>query len=157
MGCELAQEAEWSHERSLDWEALGNERHAGVQRLVGDLNRVERDNPALWELDSSPDGFGWIDANDVDNNALSFTRWSPRREPLVCLCNFSPVPRHNHRVGLPRGGRWSEVLNTDSELYGGSNVGNLGMIEAEDISWDGQPASARVTLPPLACVWLAPV
>jgi 1,4-alpha-glucan branching enzyme len=157
MGCELGQEAEWSHERSLDWEALGGERNAGVQRLVGDLNRVARDIPALWELDSAPEGFGWIDANDVDNNALSFTRWSAAREPLVCLCNFSPVPRHNHRVGLPRGGRWREVLNTDSELYGGSNVGNLGMIEAEDITWDGQPASARVTLPPLACVWLAPV
>ncbi len=157
MGCELAQESEWSHQRSLDWEALAGEDHAGVQRLVGDLNRVEREHPALWELDSSPAGFAWIDANDVDNNAISFIRWSTGREPLVCLCNFSPVPRHNRRVGLPRAGRWAEVLNSDSELYGGSNVGNLGMIEAEEISWDGQPTSARVTLPPLACVWLAPV
>jgi 1,4-alpha-glucan branching enzyme len=157
MGCELAQEAEWSHERSLDWEALADEHHAGVQRLIGDLNRVERERPALWELDSSPDGFAWIDANDVDDNALSFIRWSAAREPLACLCNFSPVPRYDYRVGLPQGGRWAEVLNTDSELYGGSNVGNLGMIEAEEIAWDGQPNSARVTLPPLACVWLAPV
>jgi 1,4-alpha-glucan branching enzyme len=157
MGCELAQEREWSHERSLDWEALADERHAGIQRLVRDLNRVARGHPALWRLDSSPSGFAWIDANDVDNNALSFIRWPSRGEPLVCLCNFSPVPRHGHRIGLPHAGRWAEVLNTDSELYGGSNVGNLGMIEAEDISWDGQPASARVTLPPLACVWLEPV
>jgi 1,4-alpha-glucan branching enzyme len=73
------------------------------------------------------------------------------------VCNFSPVPRYGHRIGLPQAGRWAEVLNTDSELYGGSNVGNLGMIEAEDISWDGQPSSARVTLPPLACIWLIPV
>jgi 1,4-alpha-glucan branching enzyme len=157
MGCELAQEAEWSHERSLDWEALGDERHAGVQRLVGDLNRAAAQRPSLWELDSSPAGFAWVDANDVDNNAISFIRWSTAREPLVCLCNFSPVPRYDYRVGLPRTGQWAEVLNTDSELYGGSNVGNLGMIEAEEITWDGQPASARVTLPPLACVWLAPV
>jgi 1,4-alpha-glucan branching enzyme len=157
MGCELAQEAEWSHERSLDWEALGSERNAGVQRLVGDLNRTARERPALWQLDSSPAGFAWIDANDVDNNALSFIRWSAAREPLVCLCNFSPVPRYDYRVGLPSGGYWAEVLNTDSELYSGSNVGNLGMIEAEEIAWDGQPTSARVTLPPLACVWLAPV
>jgi 1,4-alpha-glucan branching enzyme len=157
MGCELGQEAEWSHERSLDWEALADHHHAGVQRLVGDLNRVEGERPALWALDSSPDGFAWVDANDVDNNALSFVRWSAAREPLVCVCNFSPVPRYDYRVGLPRAGRWVEVLNTDSELYGGSNVGNLGAIEAEEIAWDGQPSSARVTLPPLACVWLVPV
>jgi 1,4-alpha-glucan branching enzyme len=157
MGCELAQEREWSHERSLDWEALAAEPNAGVQRLVRDLNRVAREHPSLWQLDSSPSGFDWIDANDVDNNALSFMRRSSAREPLVCVCNFSPVPRYGHRIGLPQGGRWAEVLNTDSELYGGSNVGNLGMIEAEDISWDGQPSSARVTLPPLACVWLIPV
>jgi 1,4-alpha-glucan branching enzyme len=157
MGCELGQEAEWSHERSLDWEALADRQHAGVQRLVGDLNQVERERAALWALDSSPGGFAWIDANDVDNNALSFVRWSAAREPLICLCNFSPVPRYDYRVGLPHAGRWVEVLNTDSELYGGSNVGNLGTIEAEEIAWDGQPSSARVTLPPLACVWLVPV
>ncbi|HZD02480.1 MAG TPA: 1,4-alpha-glucan branching protein GlgB [Actinomycetes bacterium] len=157
MGCELAQEAEWSHERSLDWEALADQYHSGVQRLVGDLNRVQREHPALWERDSSPDGFAWIDANDVDNNAISFIRWSAAPEPLACVCNFSPVPRYDYRVGLPRAGRWVEVLNTDSELYCGSNVGNLGMIEVEEIAWDGQPSSARVTLPPLACVWLAPV
>jgi 1,4-alpha-glucan branching enzyme len=157
MGCELAQEREWSHERSLDWEALAAEPNAGVQRLVRDLNRVAREHASLWQLDTSPSGFAWVDANDVDNNALSFIRWSSAREPLVCVCNFSPVPRYGHRIGLPQGGRWAEVLNTDSELYGGSNVGNLGMIEAEDISWDGQPSSARVTLPPLACVWIIPV
>jgi 1,4-alpha-glucan branching enzyme len=156
MGCELAQEAEWSHERSIDWEGLAEEGRAGVQRLVRDLNSVASQRPALWQVDSAPSGFAWISANDVDDNALSFIRWSADREPIVCLCNFSPVPRHDYRVGFPLAGNWAEVLNTDSELYGGSNVGNLGMITVEEITWDGQPASARVTLPPLATVWLAP-
>ncbi len=156
MGSELAQESEWSHERSIGWDALGDPGHAGVQRLVKDLNVVAEQHPALWQQDSVPAGFAWIDPNDVDDNALSFIRWSADGEPLVCLCNFSPVPRHDYRVGLPAAGNWDEVLNTDSELYGGSNVGNLGMITAEEITWDGQPASARVTLPPLATVWLAP-
>jgi 1,4-alpha-glucan branching enzyme len=139
MGCELAQESEWSHQRSIAWEALEDPGHAGVQRLVRE-----------------PRGFEWISANDVDDNALSFIRRAADGQPIVCLCNFSPVPRYEFRVGLPQAGEWAEVLNTDSELYGGSNVGNLGMIAAEEITWDGQPASARVTLPPLATVWLAP-
>ena len=156
MGCELAQESEWSHQRSIAWEALEDPGHAGVQRLVRDLNAVAGRQPALWQLDSEPRGFEWISANDVDDNALSFIRRSADGRPIVCLCNFSPVPRHEFRVGFPQAGAWAEVLNTDSELYGGSNVGNLGMITAEEITWDGQPASARVTLPPLATVWLAP-
>jgi 1,4-alpha-glucan branching enzyme len=156
MGCELAQESEWSHQRSIAWEALEDPGHAGVQRLVRDLNAVAGRQPALWQLDSEPRGFEWISANDVDDNALSFIRRSADGRPIVCLCNFSPVPHHEFRVGLPQAGAWAEVLNTDSELYGGSNVGNLGRITAEEITWDGQPASARVTLPPLATVWLAP-
>jgi 1,4-alpha-glucan branching enzyme len=156
MGCELAQESEWSHQRSIAWEALEDPGHAGVQRLVRDLNAVAARQPALWQLDSEPRGFAWISANDVDDNTISFIRRSADGRPIVCLCNFSPVPRHEFRVGLPQAGAWAEVLNTDSELYGGSNVGNLGMITAEEITWDGQPASARVTLPPLATVWLAP-
>jgi len=156
MGCELGQEAEWSHERSIDWEALANPDHAGVQALVGDLNRVYREQAALWEQDAKPDGFSWIDPNDVDDNALSFIRWAADGRPLVCLCNFSPVPRSDYRIGLPTVGRWVEVLNTDSETYGGTNVGNMGVVEAEAIEWDNQPASARLTLPPLATIWLAP-
>jgi 1,4-alpha-glucan branching enzyme len=156
MGCELGQQAEWSHERSIDWEALADPAHRGVQALVRDLNRVYRERPALWQRDSTPDGFSWIDPNDVDDNAISFIRFGADREPLVCLCNFSPIVREGYRVGLPREGRWVEVLNTDAGAYGGSNVGNLGAVEGEAIGWDGQPASARVTLPPLATVWLAP-
>jgi 1,4-alpha-glucan branching enzyme len=156
MGCELGQESEWSHERSIDWQALADPNHRGVQALVRDLNRVYRDRPALWERDASPEGFAWIDPNDVDDNVLSFIRYSASGEPLVCLCNFSPVPRSDYRVGLPRVGRWTEVLNTDAAPYGGSNVGNLGTVQAAEIGWDGQPASAPVTLPPLATLWLAP-
>jgi 1,4-alpha-glucan branching enzyme len=156
MGCELAQEAEWSNERSIDWDALADPHHRGVQDLVRDLNRTYLAHPALYERDAEPSGFSWIDPNDTDDNALSFIRWSASDEPLVCLCNFSPVVREGNRVGLPRTGRWMEVLNTDAEAYGGSNVGNLGLVESEAIGWDGQPASARVTLPPLATVWLTP-
>jgi len=114
MGCELGQEAEWSHERSIDWESLADPNHQGVQSLVRDMNRVYRERPALWERDSSPEGFAWIDPNDVDGNVLSFIRYSASGAPLVCLCNFSPVPRNDYRVGLPRVGRWTEVLNTDA-------------------------------------------
>jgi 1,4-alpha-glucan branching enzyme len=156
MGSELGQESEWSHERSIDWEALADPNHRGVQALVRDLNRVYRERAALWERDASPEGFAWIDPNDVDDNVLSFIRYGASGEPLVCLCNFSPVPRSDYRVGLPRVGRWTEVLNTDAAPYGGSNVGNLGAVEAAEIGWDGQPASALVTLPPLATIWLAP-
>ena len=156
MGCELGQEAEWSHERSIDWESLADPNHKGVQTLVGDLNRVYREQAALWQQDSKPEGFSWVDPNDVDDNALSFIRWAADGRPLVCLCNFSPVPRSEYRIGLPTVGRWVEVLNTDSQSYNGTNVGNMGVVEAEAIEWDGQPASARVTLPPLATVWLAP-
>jgi len=166
MGCELAQESEWSHEGSIDWAALDDPGHRGVQSLVRDLNRAYREHPALWQRDATPDGFSWIDPNDVDDNALSFIRWSApkselegepeERDALVCLCNFSPIPRVDYRVGFPHTGRWVEVLNTDSAHYGGSEVGNLGAVEAEPIAWDGQPASARVTLPPLATVWMVP-
>ncbi len=156
MGCELAQEAEWSEERSIDWDGLGDPARQGVKDLVRDLNRAYHERPALWERDSEPAGFAWIDPNDSDGNALSFIRWSAAGEPLVCLCNFSPVVRYGYRVGLPRVGGWREVLNTDASVYGGSNVGNLGLVEAEQIGWDGQPASAQVTLPPLATVWLEP-
>ena len=156
MGCELAQEDEWSNERSIDWDALADPNHRGAQDLVRDLNRAYRTHPALYERDGEPAGFSWIDPNDTDSNVLSFIRWSAKGEPLVCLCNFAPVVREDYRVGLPRTGRWTEVLNTDADAYGGSNVGNLGVVEGEEIGWDSQPASARVTLPPLATVWLAP-
>jgi 1,4-alpha-glucan branching enzyme len=157
MGGELAQEAEWSHERSLDWHLLEQREHAGVQALVRDLNRVYREEPALWELDSDPAGFWWLEPNDADRNVLAFARASRGGERvLVFAANLSPVPRPNYRLGLPRASRWREALNTDSTFYGGSDIGNLGGVSPEPIPWHGQPVSAEITLPPLAAVWLVP-
>jgi len=157
MGGELAQESEWSHERSLDWHLLERPDHAGIQSLVRDLNRLYRDEPALWEVDSDPSGFWWIEPNDADANVVSFARQSRDGERvLVFAANLSPVPREGYRLGLPRATRWREAINTDSTYYGGSDVGNLGGVDPEPIPWHGQPVSAEVTLPPLAAVWLVP-
>jgi 1,4-alpha-glucan branching enzyme len=157
MGSEFAQESEWSHERSLDWHLLERPEHAGIQSLVRDLNRRYRDDPALWELDSDPSGFWWIEPNDADSNVIAFARQSSDGERvLVFVANLSPVPREGYRLGLPRSCRWKEALNTDSTFYGGSDMGNLGGVEPEPIPWHGQPVSAPLTLPPLAAIWLVP-
>jgi 1,4-alpha-glucan branching enzyme len=157
MGSEIAQEQEWSYERSLDWHLLEQPDHAGVQTLVRDLNRVYRDEPALWEVDSDPSGFWWLEPNDADSNVLAFARASKDGQRVVVfVANLSPVPREGYRLGLPRASRWKEALNTDSKYYGGSDVGNLGELEPEPIPWHNQPVSALVTLPPLAAVWLVP-
>ncbi len=162
MGGELAQEQEWSHERSLDWHLLERPEHAGVQRLVRDLNRLYRDEPALWEIDSDPAGFWWIEPNDADANVVAFARASAssgssdETRLVVFVANFSPLPRTGYRLGLPRACRWREALNTDSTYYGGSDVGNLGGVEPDPVPWHGQPVSAEVTLPPLGAVYLVP-
>jgi 1,4-alpha-glucan branching enzyme len=157
MGCEFAQEQEWSHERSLDWHLLESREHAGIQALVRDLNRLYRDEPALWEVDSDPSGFWWIEPNDADNNVVAFARQSRGGEHVVVfVANLSPMPRPAYRLGLPRATKWREAINTDSTFYGGSDVGNLGSVQPEPIPWHGQPVSAEVTLPPLAAVWLVP-
>jgi 1,4-alpha-glucan branching enzyme len=155
MGGEFAQSREWNHGRSLDWHLLDYEEHQGVQRLVADLNRTYAASPALWQHDWSPDGFQWIDANDADNNVLSFFRSSiERTEHLVCICNLSPIVRTQYRIGLPAAGDYVEVVNTDAEVYGGTNTGNMGMIAAESEPWHGLDFSAPLTLPPLGVVWL---
>jgi 1,4-alpha-glucan branching enzyme len=157
MGGEFGQEAEWSYDRSLDWHLLEDASHSGVQALVRELNRVYREEPALWELDVSHEGFQWLEPNDAESNTLAFARLGAGgRRPLVCVCNFSPVPGYRYRVGFPAVGRWREVLNTDSVYYGGSGVGNLGAVEAEAVPWHDQGFSAEVTLPPLGVVWFAP-
>jgi len=157
MGGELGQEEEWSADRSLDWHLLERPEHAGVQQLVRDLNRAYRAEPALWEVDFAPAGFRWIEPNDAAANVLAFSRLSRDGKRLVvCACNFSPVVREGYRLGLPHAGRWVEVLNTDSGFYGGSGVGNLGGVMAEEGGWHDLPASASVTLPPLGVVWLVP-
>jgi 1,4-alpha-glucan branching enzyme len=157
MGGELADPWEWNHEAELPWGLLEHAEHAGMRDLVRDLNRIYRGEPALWEVDFSHTGFRWIEPNDSQNNVLAFERVSKdggRR--LVCVANLSPVPRDGYRLGLSRGGRWREVLNTDSTLYTGSGMGNLGAVEAEPTPWHDLPFSAPVMLPPLAVLWLQP-
>jgi 1,4-alpha-glucan branching enzyme len=157
MGGELAQWREWDAETSLDWHLLEERDHQGVQTLVRELNRVYRATPALWENDFERTGFRWLEPNDAANNILAFARIGKDPErPLVCVCNLSPVPRYGYRVGLPLGGRWQEVLNTDSMFYGGTGEGNLGEVKAESLGWHDQPFSAELTLPPLGVVWLVP-
>jgi len=157
MGQEFAQIEEWSAERSLDWHLLdGDSPHAGVQRLVRDLNHVYRDHPALWRRDADHEAFFWIEANDAENSVLAFARRGHDDEILVCVMNLTPVPREGYRVGLPRAGRWREVLNTDAAQYGGSGMGNAGAVETEPLGWHGQPVSTAMTLPPLSVIWLTP-
>jgi 1,4-alpha-glucan branching enzyme len=157
MGQEFAQDREWSHERSLDWHLLEDHGHGGLQSLVRDLNHVYHEHPALWERDDDHEAFGWLEANDADANVLAFVRWGDGdSKPVVCVCNNSPVPREGYRVGLPRSGAWTEVLNTDADVYGGSNTGNMGGVEAGPQPWHNQQFSAAVTLPPLGVVWLVP-
>ncbi|MCU1690165.1 MAG: glycogen branching enzyme, partial [Jatrophihabitantaceae bacterium] len=154
MGSEFGQGGEWSEGRGLDWWLLDAPDHRGVQRLVSDLNQVYRDTPALWSQDIDPNGFQWIDANDATGNVFSFVRWGSDGSALACVANFSAVPHENYRLGLPREGRWDEVLNTDAEAYLGSGVGNLGAITATGEGSHGQPASATIRVPPLGAVWL---
>jgi 1,4-alpha-glucan branching enzyme len=156
MGQEFAQAGEWSAERSLDWHLLQDgSGHDGVQNLVRDLNFAYRDEPALWQRDGDPEGFSWIEANDAENSVVVFARTSREGRVLVCVMNLTPVPREGYRVGLPCGGRWREVINTDAEQYGGSGVGNLGGVDAEHLPWHGQQHSAAMALPPLGVLWFA--
>jgi 1,4-alpha-glucan branching enzyme len=154
MGGEIGQEAEWSESRELDWWLLDHPEHRGLQQLVRDLNAVYRDTPALWTQDTDSAGFQWIDANDATGNVFSFLRKGADGSTLAVAVNFSGGPHENYRLGLPYAGTWAEVLNTDAELYGGSGVGNLGAVEAEEISYHGLPASAVVRVPPLGGIWL---
>jgi 1,4-alpha-glucan branching enzyme len=158
MGGEIGQWGEWDHDRSLDWHLLQFAPHAGMQRWVTDLNQLYRSEPALYELDSQPAGFEWLDANDSDNSVLSFLRRgrTPGREVLV-VCNFTPVPRHNYAIGVPQGGFWQELLNSDATSYGGSGVGNLGGVLAAPVPRHGRPVSLSLTLPPLAIIFCKPV
>jgi 1,4-alpha-glucan branching enzyme len=156
MGSEFGQESEWSEARSLDWWLLDNPDHAGVSRLVRDLNAVYRDTPALYTRDNDPAGFAWIDANDSGGNVFSFVRsGGPDGDSLIaCIANFSGGPHENYRIGLPRPGRWSEVVNTDADSYAGSGVGNLGAVHTDQVMHHGLPQSALLRVPPLGTLWL---
>ncbi len=152
MGSELAQWQEWDHDRSLDWHLLDHAPHAGVFRLVGDLNRLYRETPALHEMDSDPEGFQWVIAQNAEDSVLAFLRLARHDPPALVVCNFTPVARHDLLVGVPEPGRWREALNTDAEVYGGSGVGNMGGVDTEPAPWHGQPRTLRLTAPPLSCV-----
>ncbi len=158
MGGEFGQEEEWSEARGLDWHLLDNPAHAGIADLVRRLNDVYRANPALFADDFSPGGFQWIEAGDGDHNVISFLRIDPSGEgrDIACIINFAGVPHEGYRVGLPHAGAWTELLNTDGEEYGGSGVGNLGRVVAEELPWNGRPASVRLRVPPLGALWLTP-
>ncbi len=155
MGGEFGQGREWGHDDGLDWHLVKDPPHAGVQRWVQDLNRLYRSDPALHELDCDPQGFEWVDCNDVEQSTLSLLRQGQSTDAvLLVLCNFTPIPRFNYRVGVPRGGFWQERLNSDAREYGGSGLGNLGGVEAEPTPFHGHPYSLNLTLPPLAIVFL---
>ncbi len=155
MGGEFAQDAEWSHDRSLDWHLLADPLHAGVSRLVRDLNDVYRSHPALWALDTDPAGFQWISANDTEQSVAAYLRHGgPDAQTVVCILNATPVVRHGYRIGVPHPGVWREAINTDAEIYGGSNQGNGGSVVAVAHGTHGFPWSVELTLPPLSVLWL---
>jgi 1,4-alpha-glucan branching enzyme len=158
MGCEFAQGREWNHDRSLDWHLLDDNAdpaHAGVQRLVRDLNQLQRQLPALHQRDFSPDGFEWISHDDALNSVLAFVRHGDGgTRPVLVVCNFTPTVHSAYRVGVPRAGQWVERLNTDSQHYGGSNVGTpLGAAQANALPAHGRAQSLLLNLPPLACLF----
>ena len=158
MGCEFAQQAEWSHDQSLDWHLLADNSHAGMQRLVRDLNQLYKATPALYEQDFSSEGFEWIDHSDAARSVLSFVRKGregSNSAPMLVVCNFAPVVHHGFRLGVPVAGSWRERLNTDSQHYGGSNVGTpLGAASSEAVPSHGRAHSLVLTLPPLATVFI---
>jgi 1,4-alpha-glucan branching enzyme len=151
MGCEFAQPLEWNHDAQLDWDAAQRPDHKGLQNLVRDLNAVYREISALHVKDCAYDGFEWIDLNDAENSTLSFIRHGNEGdEPVVVVCNFTPIERSGFKLGVPSVGHWEEILNTDAAIYGGENRGNLGGVNADGSGWHGQSASFEITLPPLS-------
>jgi 1,4-alpha-glucan branching enzyme len=155
MGQEFGQLAEWDFSRALDWHLLGDKLHAGLRDCVRDLNVLYRRIPALHARDCEAAGFQWIVVDDAAQSVFAWLRWGGADDrPVAVVCNFTPVPRHAYRIGLPFAGRWAEVLNTDAASYGGSGLGNLGAVDAVAHPAHGQPASATLLLPPLATLFL---
>ncbi|WP_434458603.1 1,4-alpha-glucan branching protein GlgB [Stutzerimonas urumqiensis] len=156
MGCEFGQWREWSHDRELDWFLLEEPDHRGVQTLVKDLNALYAREPALYQRDCQPDGFRWVIGDDSANSVYAWLRWGEDGRPLLVVGNFTPVVRYEYRIGVPVEGRWTEVINSDAEVYGGSNVGNGGGIRTEPVEGHGEAQSLSLTLPPLGVVVLRP-
>ena len=146
----------WRYGAQLDWQLTQEPDHAGLQRWMKDLNHAYRDSPALHQQDFSAAGFQWIDGNDYDNSVLTFLRWPEEGPPVLVAANFTPVVREGYRVGVPLGGRWREVLNSDAPVYGGSGQGNMGGVDAEESPWHGRSHSVCLRLPPLGIVVFRP-
>ena len=157
MGNEIGQESEWKSGGVVDWWQLATESHRGIQNLTRDLNHLYRDLPQLHELDFEQSGFSWLDCLDAERSLLSFVRRARNGETIIAVFNFTPVQRSSYRIGLPYNCAYREIFNSDSDYYGGSNMGAGGEIHAEQVPWMGQPYSAEIELPPLAGVVLASV
>jgi 1,4-alpha-glucan branching enzyme len=154
MGGEFGQRAEWNHDTDLDWWLTDIASHEGLMRAIVALNHLYRSQPAMHELDFNPDGFQWLDANDSENSVIAYLRQTHRpAETIVAAFNMTPLPRHNYRIGVPRGGYWREIMNTDAVEFWGSGMGNLGGVDATPVSWHGRPHSLNITIPPLAAVF----
>jgi 1,4-alpha-glucan branching enzyme len=157
MGTEFGQTSEWNHDEGLPWWLLQFPVHHKLLTMVRELNRLYRQEPALYQVDDEFRGFEWIDFRDAEASVICFARFAQNRDDfLVFCCNFTPVPRKLYTIGLPRHGRYREVFNSDAEMFGGGNIGNSGCLQSEDIGSHGQPARGRVTLPPLGVVILKP-
>jgi 1,4-alpha-glucan branching enzyme len=156
MGIEIGQWREWNHDQSLDWNLLAFPMHVSLQRWLEDLNKAYRDIPAMHELDFDPAGFEWIDCCDTEQCVVSLLRRSQSRpdQIVVVALNFTPMPRHNYAIGVPRPGRWREILNSDAPIYGGSGQGNMGGVDAAPIPLHGRRWSVNLTIPPLGAVFL---
>jgi 1,4-alpha-glucan branching enzyme len=155
MGGELAQKHEWFHDGPIEWHRLDEREHAGIQRLICDLNRLYAGEPALHRYDTEARGFRWVIGDDVANSVFAFLRLAEDGvPPILAVCNMTPVVRHDYRIGVPRAGRWDEIFNSDSHLYAGSNQGNGGAVETEFISAHGEQQSVCLVLPPLAVLLL---
>ena len=155
MGCEFAQGKEWDHDKELDWHQLDIHWHSGVQQLIKDLNSLYRNTPALYEKDCQADGFCWLDHENSQQSVYSFIRYGEdKTQPVIVVCNFTAQAHHNFTLGVPIEGRYREVLNSDAEIYGGSNQGNLGEIRSQKLAYQGQAHSIKITVPPLSTVML---
>ncbi|HET9148789.1 MAG TPA: 1,4-alpha-glucan branching protein GlgB [Acetobacteraceae bacterium] len=155
MGSEFGQPDEWNHDRELPWYLLEDSSHRGLWQMMRDMNRVYRAEPALHAEDFSPEGFRWVIGDDRDQSVFAYLRLDPGgAPPVLVVCNFTPVPRHDYRIGVPHEGNWREIMNTDSNLYGGSNMGNGGVVGAQPEPRHGQPCSLSLTLPPLSMILL---
>jgi 1,4-alpha-glucan branching enzyme len=158
MGGELGQWDEWNHDKSIDWHLIQFAPHRCLQKFVIDLNRIYQSEPALYEGDFHYGGFEWIDFHDSDNSILSFMRKAKDPDDLlIIICNFTPLPRPGYRIGVAKNSHYKEILNSDSQIYWGSNMGNAGGVNADKVPWHAKPYSIKITIPPLSIMIFKPV